>query len=209
MSSSTALLELANNKAIITRLLEKEIATDYSYRGAIFKRPSPIDFAPKDSRPGLAEQAELYGRVAMKAALQRAIDMSPELKVMSAVIHEALIDIFSSANIMRLEAASHHPYPNMPSNEETSLNAIIASCDDPTVLDRWVSANLKHTMEDVSRTPSVRESLLSAFDPSTGRLAAAFGKRDEEKTSKKRKREQGDSLSASQARRQSRMPKRP
>ncbi|KAL1759656.1 hypothetical protein FB107DRAFT_196312, partial [Schizophyllum commune] len=115
MSSSTALLELANNKAIITRLLEKEIATDYSYRGAIFKRPSPIDFAPQDSRSALyerastmlkstPEKAELYGRVGLKAALQRAIDMSPELKVMSAVIHEALIDIFSSANIIRLEA---------------------------------------------------------------------------------------------------------
>ncbi|KAL1718050.1 hypothetical protein EV715DRAFT_173082, partial [Schizophyllum commune] len=115
MSSSTALLELANNKAIITRLLEKEIATDYSHRGAIFKRPSPIDFAPQDSRSALherastmlkstPEKAELYGRVAMKSAIRRAIDASTELKALSDTIREILVDLFSSANVMRMEA---------------------------------------------------------------------------------------------------------
>ena len=99
MSSSTALLELANNKAIITRLLEKEIATDYSYRGAIFKRPSPIDFSAQESNQVLHERAStmlksapekaaLYGRVAMKSAIRRAIDASTELKALSDTIRE-------------------------------------------------------------------------------------------------------------------------
>ena len=61
---------------------------------------------------------------------------------------------------MRMEAAGHHPYPNMPSNDDLSLYAILAAVISsrvgPAILDRWVCANLKHILEDMSRVPGVR-----------------------------------------------------
>ena len=61
---------------------------------------------------------------------------------------------------MHMEAAGHRLYPNMPSNDDLSLYAIIAtvstSRDGPAILDRWVCANLKHILADMSRIPGVR-----------------------------------------------------